>query len=93
MSAEGSWFRCSRADAERAGSWLGRQEASLVTRCTSSCCVVSGQIDLEGSSGGWVIVPNHLVFIPAGRPFILRTAEGTVLHVAHLRPDACEWHR
>lgn len=54
--------------------------------------VVSGQVDLEGTSGGWVIVPNHLVFIPAGRPFILRTAKGTVLHVAHLTPTVCNWH-
>ncbi|WP_170285083.1 AraC family transcriptional regulator [Microvirga aerophila] len=54
--------------------------------------VVSGQVDLEGTSGGWVIIPNHLVFIPAGRPFIFQTAKGTVLHVAHLRPDICNWH-
>ena len=71
------------------GSW---QEASLGDPMHKLVLIVSGQIDLEGSSGGWVIVPNHLVFIPAGRPFVLRTGEGTVLNVAHLRPDACEWH-
>lgn len=68
------------------------EESSLGDEMHKLVCVVAGQIDLEGSSGGWVIVPNHLVFIPAQRPFVLRSAEGTVLHVAHLRPDACEWH-
>jgi AraC-like DNA-binding protein len=68
------------------------EESSLGDGMHKLVCVVAGQIDLEGSSGGWVIVPNHLVFIPADRPFVLRSAKGTVLHVAHLRPDACEWH-
>jgi AraC-like DNA-binding protein len=68
------------------------EEVSLGDQMHKLVLVVSGQVDLEGSSGGWVIVPNHLVFIPADRPFVLRTAEGTILHVAHLRPDACAWH-
>jgi AraC-like DNA-binding protein len=68
------------------------QEGSLGDPMHKLVLVVSGQVDLEGSSGGWVIVPNHLVFIPAGRPFIFWTAKGTVLHVAHLDPAVCAWH-
>jgi AraC-like DNA-binding protein len=68
------------------------EESSLGDEMHKLVCVAAGQIDLEGSSGGWVIVPNHLVFIPAHRPFVLRSAAGTVLHVAHLRPEACAWH-
>jgi AraC-like DNA-binding protein len=68
------------------------QEGSLGDPMHKLVLVVSGQVDLEGSSGGWVIIPNHLVFIPAGRAFILRTAKGTVLHVAHLEPAICDWH-
>ena len=68
------------------------QEGSLGDTMHKLVLVVSGQVDLEGSSGGWVIVPNHLVFIPAGRAFIFRTAKGTVLHVAHLEPSVCNWH-
>jgi AraC-like DNA-binding protein len=68
------------------------QEGSLGDPMHKLVLVVSGQVDLEGGSGGWVIVPNFMVFIPANRPFILRTASGTILHVAHLSPAVCEWH-
>jgi len=68
------------------------QEGSLGDPMHKLVLVVSGQVDLEGASGGWVIIPSHLVFIPAGRPFIFRTAKRTVLHVAHLEPAICDWH-
>lgn len=68
------------------------QEGSLGDAMHKLVLVVSGQVDIEGAAGGWVIIPNHLIFIPAGRAFIVRTARGTVLHVAHLDPAACDWH-
>jgi AraC-like DNA-binding protein len=71
------------------GEW---QEGSLGDTMHKLVLVVAGQVDLEGSAGGWVIIPNHLVLIPAGRAFIFRAAKGTVLHVAHLQPAVCTWH-
>jgi AraC-like DNA-binding protein len=70
----------------------GWREGSLGDTMHKLVLVVSGQIDLEGASGGWVVVPNHLVFIPADRAFIFRTTKRTVLHVAHLEPAICDWH-
>jgi AraC-like DNA-binding protein len=53
--------------------------------------VISGQVDVEGGSGGWLVVPNHLIFVPAQRQFNLRTVEGTVVDVMHLDPGDCAW--
>jgi AraC-like DNA-binding protein len=55
--------------------------------------VLSGQIDVEGTSGGWLVLRNHMIFIPMGRPFNLRAAEGTTLLVAHMGPADCPWPR
>ncbi|MFC7397723.1 helix-turn-helix domain-containing protein [Chelatococcus sp. GCM10030263] len=71
------------------GEW---QEGSLGDPLHKLLLVVSGQIDLEGASGGWLIVPNHLVFIPADRTFALRASPGTVVQVAHVDPADTEWH-
>jgi AraC-like DNA-binding protein len=70
----------------------GWREGSLGDAMHKLVRVVSGQIDLEGASGGWVVVPNQFVFIPADRAFIVRTAKRTVLQVAHLQPAIHNWH-
>lgn len=53
--------------------------------------VLSGQVDVEGGSGGWLVLPGHLILIPAERPFNLRTVDGTVADVAHLDPADAPW--
>lgn len=52
--------------------------------------VEQGLVDLGGASGGWLIVPNHLVFIPADRAFAIR-ADTATLVVAHLDPGDVPW--
>lgn len=54
--------------------------------------VVRGQVDIEGGAGGWLVIPNHMIFIPAGRPFNLRTSRGMRAIVALLDPDDYPWH-
>lgn len=54
--------------------------------------VLRGQIDVEGGAGGWLVIPNHMIFIPANRSFNLRTSRGTRTHVAFLSPDDYPWH-
>lgn len=71
------------------GQW---QESSTGDPMHKMILVLRGQIDVEGASGGWLVVPNHIIFIPAGRPFNLRTASNTLVHVAHLHPGDHEWH-
>ncbi len=53
--------------------------------------VLEGQVDVEGASGGWLVIPNHIIFIPSDRPFNLHTAAKTTVIVAHLDPDDAEW--
>lgn len=53
--------------------------------------VLAGQVDLEGRSGGWLVLPNHLILVPATRHFNLRTAAGTVVDVVHLDPADSPW--
>ncbi len=53
--------------------------------------VLAGQLDVEGCSGGWLVLPNHLILIPKDRQFNLRTVEGTVVDVAHLDPSDAGW--
>jgi AraC-like DNA-binding protein len=67
------------------------QEGSLGDPLHKLILVLSGQIDLEGASGGWLIVPNHLVFIPADRTFTLRASAGTTVRVAHFDPADSDW--
>ena len=54
--------------------------------------VLAGQVDVEGGTGGWLVLPNHLILIPAGRQFNLRTVPGTIVDVAHLAPGDAPWH-
>jgi AraC-like DNA-binding protein len=51
-----------------------------------------GRFDLEGPRGVWLIVPSHMVFIPADRPYIIRTEPGTQVAVVHLDPQRTPWH-
>lgn len=67
------------------------QESSHGDPMHKMILVLDGQIDIEGASGGWLIIPNHIIFIPADRPFNLRTADGTVAIVAYLDPRDAEW--
>ena len=51
-----------------------------------------GRFDLEGPRGVWLIVPSHMVFIPPGRPYVIRTAPGTQVAVLHLDAQRTPWH-
>lgn len=68
------------------------QERSLGDRMHKLVLVLSGQVDVEGEMGGWLIIPNHMIFIPADRAFAFRLTRETTLRVAHLSPADAEWH-
>ena len=70
------------------GAW---HEGSLGDPMHKLILVLAGQIDVEGGSGGWLVVPNHLIFVPARRQFNLRIADRTVANVVHLDPRDCAW--
>ncbi len=44
------------------GPW---HEGSLGDGMHKLILVVDGQVDVEGGSGGWLVLPNHLILIPA----------------------------
>lgn len=67
------------------------EEGSLGDPMQKLLYVASGQLDIEGGSGGWLVIPNHLIFVPAHRPFNLRTAGQTTVHVVHLDPADAPW--
>lgn len=54
--------------------------------------VQSGQFILEGPAGRWLILPGHLLFLPAARPYIFRTNRQTQLTLLYLDPAQTEWH-
>ena len=66
-------------------------EASPGDRLHKLILVEAGQLDVEGASGGWLIVAGHLIFVPADRAFQIRSAPGTALLVAHLEPSDAAW--
>jgi len=70
------------------GDW---HEGSLGDPMHKLILVLAGQVDVEGGSGGWLVLPNHLIFVPADRQFNLRTVEGTVVDVVHLDPGDAPW--
>ncbi len=53
--------------------------------------VLDGLIDVEGGQGGWLVIANHIIFIPADRAFNLRNRDENYSHVAHLDPADAEW--
>lgn len=67
-------------------------ESSLGDRMHKMILVVQGQIDVEGGAGGWLVIPNHMIFVPADRPFNLRTSRGVRAHVVFLDPLDHPWH-
>jgi len=67
-------------------------ESSAGDRMHKMILVVRGQIDVEGGSGGWLVIPNHMIFVPADRPFNLRTSRGMRAHVVFLDPEDHPWH-
>jgi AraC-like DNA-binding protein len=73
----------------QSGPW---QESSAGEPMHKMILVLEGQVDVEGGSGGWLVIPNHIIFIPADRTFNLRTAPKTTVIVAHLDPHDAEWH-
>ncbi len=54
--------------------------------------VRSGRFQLEGARGVWRILPAHMVFIPAERPYTIRTDARTQVVVVHLDPARMRWH-
>ena len=54
--------------------------------------VRAGRLELEGPRGVWAILPTHMVFIPAGRPYEIRTEAETELAVVHLDAPMTPWH-
>jgi len=66
-------------------------EASPGDRMHKLILVETGQLDVEGAAGGWLIVAGHLIFVPADRAFRMRSAPGTTLLVAHLEPADAAW--
>jgi len=66
-------------------------EGSLGDAMHKLILVLAGQVDVEGGSGGWLVLPNHLILIPAERQFNLRTIDGTVADVVHLDPADAPW--
>ncbi len=66
-------------------------EASLGDGFHKLILVDRGLLDVEGASGGWLIVAGHLIFVPADRAFRIRSAPGTMLYVAHLDPADATW--
>src|SRR3569623_1724852 len=72
----------------RSGAW---QESSAGEPMHKMILVLDGQVDVEGAQGGWLVIPNHIIFIQAERAFNLRTAPKTCSIVAHLDPGDAEW--
>lgn len=70
------------------GDW---HEGSLGDPMHKLIFVLAGQIDVEGGSGGWLVLPNHLILVPANRQFNLRARPPTVVDVVHLDPDDAPW--
>jgi AraC-like DNA-binding protein len=50
-----------------------------------------GRFELAGPRGDWLIPMSHMVFVPAGRPYVARTPPTTLLLVAHLDPEGVPW--
>jgi AraC-like DNA-binding protein len=67
-------------------------ESSAGDRMHKMILVVRGTIDIEGGAGGWLVIPNHMIFVPAHRPFNLRTSRGMRAHVVFLDPEDHPWH-
>jgi AraC-like DNA-binding protein len=72
----------------RCGTW---QESSTGDAMHKIILVLEGQIDVEGPQGGWLVIPNHIIFVPADRAFNLRTAAKSLVIVAHLEPGETPW--
>jgi AraC-like DNA-binding protein len=53
--------------------------------------VWSGQVILEGPAGRWSILPKHLLFLPASRPYIFRANRDTRLTLVYLDPEQTDW--
>jgi AraC-like DNA-binding protein len=70
----------------------GWQESSPGDKMHKLILVLAGQVDVEGASGGWLVIPNHFIFIPAERPFNLRASRKSHVIVAYLHPDDHPWH-
>ena len=66
-------------------------EGSLGDPMHKLILVLAGHVDVEGGSGGWLVIPNHLIFVPANRQFNLRIRSHTVASVVHLDPSDCPW--
>ena len=66
-------------------------EGSLGDPLHKLMLVRSGQLDIEGAAGGWLVVRGHMIFLPADRQFNLRADGPTVVQVAHLDPGDRPW--
>jgi AraC-like DNA-binding protein len=50
-----------------------------------------GMVALTGPHGRWSIVPGHMVYLPAGRPYIMAGSPGATIVVLHLRAEGICW--
>lgn len=67
------------------------QESSLGDKMHKLILVIDGQVDVEGASGGWLVIANHLILIPADRTFNLRTSAKARVVLVHLDPQDHDW--
>lgn len=54
--------------------------------------VRAGYLDIEGCFGGWIVLPGHMILIPAERAFNIKSMTATRIDVVHLDPAATPWH-
>lgn len=53
--------------------------------------VRSGYLDIEGCLGGWIVLPGHMILIPAERQFNIIAERYTSLDIIHLSPSMTPW--
>lgn len=70
------------------GAW---RESSTGDPMHKLILVTAGLVDVEGGGGGWLVLPNHMIFVPTQRPYNLRVCDGTEAVVVHLDPTDCAW--
>lgn len=66
-------------------------EGSLGDPLAKLVAVRRGVAGLAGESGSWSLMRGHMVFVPAGRPYVFTVSSDLVAAIVHLRRDAVAW--